>query len=340
MKVFHIDSGRKYFALHDLKEIVDILPGNGYDYIEVAFGNGGMRYMLDDMTVETKEKVYESEEVKAAINFGNKKYYDCGVNELTETEMTDFVSYCKERGIGIIPLLNTPGHMDAIVRGMEELGIQNVRYAGSNTTIDLGNEDAVSFTCALVLKYVKWFEAKGSKYFNMGCDEYANDVLTSGFESLCSGDGQLYERFIRYANNMAEAIISAGMKPVMFNDGFYYNCIVPKTGLNTEIICSFWTGGWPGYNTAPAKFIEDKGHKILNTNCDWYYVLGRRVDSKDAMFNNEASMKGIKTINKGEVIGGICKEVLGDMICLWCDEPYACYDDNEKKIIFELLKAF
>lgn len=340
MKVFHIDNGRKYFLLQDLKEIADTMADAGYDYIELAIGNDGMRFLLDDMKIETESNIYYGDKVREAINFGNKKFCDCGINELTESEMDEFIAYCKDRNIGIIPLLNTPGHMDAIVDAMEKLGIENVRYQNSVTTIDLGNNEAVSFTRAIINKYAEWFAKKGCEFFNMGCDEYANDALSSGFASLCEGDGALYDRFIEYANAVADIITSYGMKPIMFNDGFYYDGVIPRVTLNRDIICSYWTAGWPGYSPAPAGFVEEKGHKILNTHNSWYYVLGRRQESVNPMFNCDDSLKGIETIGHDEVIGGITGEPIGEMMCLWCDEPSACYDDTEKEILKNLILKF
>ena len=46
-------------------------------------------------------------------------------NHLTESQMTDLINYAKDKGIGLIPTVNSPGHMDAI-HAMKELGIENL----------------------------------------------------------------------------------------------------------------------------------------------------------------------------------------------------------------------
>ena len=38
--------------------------------------------------------------------------------------MTDLINYAKDKGIGLIPSVNSPGHMDAILNAMKELGIE------------------------------------------------------------------------------------------------------------------------------------------------------------------------------------------------------------------------
>ena len=34
-----------------------------------------------------------------------------------------------------------------------------------------------------------------------------------------------------------------------------------------------------GYNLASPQYLADKGYKFLNTNGDWYYVLGRTPET-------------------------------------------------------------
>lgn len=341
MKIFHIDCGRKYFSVDELKNLIHLLGKNGYNMIELAFGNGGMRFFLKNMEITTSTRTYESDAVKAAINYGNRAFCDCGTNELTEREMEELISLANEYNIRILPLLNSPGHMDAIVMGMEKLGISAPGFKGSVSTIDFDSTEAVEFTKAILSKYIDWFADRGSTLFNMGCDEYANDVLASGFAVLCDRKNFMYDKFISYANSVADLILEAGMKPVMFNDGMYYDENVEGGLLNREIICSYWSMGWPGYTPASAKFVEKQGHAILNTSNEWYYVLGRRYDTKpNPMFNDRDAERGILTCQKSVVLGGTDTSPMGEMFCLWCDEPQMPFNDEEKIILEKLISAF
>lgn len=341
MKIFHIDCGRKYFSADELKDIIRALGKNGYDMIELSIGNGGMRFFTDDMEVVTQYRTYEDEDVRAAIDFGNRSFCDCGTNELTETEMEELIKLAKSYNMQILPLLNSPGHMDAVVTGMERMGIANVRYKGSASTIDLTSGEAVAFMLAFLKKYVDWFAKRGSSMFNMGCDEYANDALSSGFAALCDEKNFMYDRFITYVNEVADIVLKAGMTPVMFNDGMYYGENLKGGLLNKEIICSYWSTGWPGYTPANAKFVEKQGHKILNTSSEWYYVLGRRTDTKPTpMFNEEDAKRGILTVSKDTVPGGSEGKPIGAMFCLWCDEPEVKFSNEEMRITEELISLF
>ena len=71
MRIFHLDCGRKYFSVSDIEEIIDALAENHYTHIQLAFGNDGLRFLLDDMSVTVDGKTYSSDDVKKAIRNGN-----------------------------------------------------------------------------------------------------------------------------------------------------------------------------------------------------------------------------------------------------------------------------
>ena len=226
--VFSIDAGRKYFSEEQLIRIVEKAYKNGYTDVQILLGNDALRFFLDDMSIIVDNKTYASDAVKDAITAGNNHYYkDPNGNALTEDEMNRIVAYAKERGMNIIPVVNSPGHMDSILVAMEELGLENVRYSNngkeSERTINIENSEAIAFTKELVKKYVNYFgQTGGTEIFNFGADEYANDVFTEPGWGELQRIG-LYDDFIDYANDLAKIIKDAGMTPMCFNDGIYYN---------------------------------------------------------------------------------------------------------------------
>ncbi len=340
MKIVHLDAGRKYFSVDSIKKIIDNAFADGYNYLELAVGNDGLRFLLDDMSVTVNGTTYASDKVTADIRQGNKNYYDAGTNELTQSEMDEIISYAKGKGISIIPLINSPGHMDAIIDCMESLGLSKVAYEGKNektsaSTIDVANDTAVAFTQALIQKYVDYFADKGCKYFNMGADEYANDV-SNGFAELISGDG--YKSFVTYVNDMAKIIEGAGMTPMAFNDGIYYNYTENAGTFDKNILVSYWTSGWSSYAPASASYLAGKGLKILNTNDAWYYVLGRR-DAKES-YTITTAKNGVQNTKYNDVPGDNDPTPVGSMICVWCDTPSASYSSTEEANIADLMKTF
>ena len=350
-KIVSIDAGRKYFSPDQLKEIIDKAKHYGYTDLHLLVGNDGLRFMLDDMSLTVGDKTYASDDVKRAVENGTSAYYnDPNGNHLTESEMTDLIGYAKNKGIGLIPTVNSPGHMDAILNAMKELGIEkpNFNYFGkeSERTVDLDNEKAVAFTKALIDKYAAYFAGK-SEIFNIGLDEYANDATNAKGWSVLQAykwypeDGfpdKGYDKFIAYANDLARIVKSHGLKPMAFNDGIYYNSDTTFGTFDKDIIVSMWTGGWGGYDVASSKLLSEKGHEILNTNDAWYYVLGRNADGQ-GWYNLDQGLNGIKStpITSVPKTEGADIPIIGGMVAAWADTPSARYSPSR---LFKLMRQF
>ena len=334
MRIFHLDAGRKYFSVAQIKDLIDKLSTYGYNYMELAVGNDALRFLLDDMSVTVDGKTYSSDAVTAGIQQGNRNYYNAGTNELSQTEMDTIISYAGNKGISIIPLLNSPGHMDSIIDCMESLSMTNVAYNGSARTIDVTNTTAVNFTTALIQKYVTYFAGKGCHIFNMGADEYANDLKNGGgFAGLISKGN--YGSFVSYVNSIASTIENAGMVPMAFNDGIYYNN-TSGGNFKTDIAIAYWTSGWNGYSPASASFLAGKGHKIVNTNDAWYYVLG----NANSTYTLSHAQNGVSNTKYSDVPGKNDPAVAGAMVCLWCDAPEKSYNADEVANVEKILKTF
>lgn len=333
MKVVHLDAGRKYFSVDSIKKIIDNASADGYNYLELGVGNDGLRFLLDDMSVTAKGETYSSEAVSEAIHAGNEAYYNFDTDELTQSEMDGIISYAKDKGISIIPLINSPGHMDAILSAANSLTGTTCSYDGSKRTIDVTNTTAVAFTQALIQKYVDYFAGKGCTYFNMGADEYANDVYTGG--SMGFGNLQdtgKYSSFVDYVNQMAAMIKNAGMKPMAFNDGIYFHNDTSSGTFDTDIVISYWSNGWGAYTPMSASGLASKGFKLLNTHGSYYWVLGK----SDAQCSAEKASK----FNYKEFQGGTIDNPVGAMFCIWCDYPGADTEANVVSRTADTMDAF
>lgn len=337
-KVFSLDAGRKYFSVNQIKEIIDLISSYGYTDMNLLLGNDGLRFLLDDMNLTVGDKVYDSEAVRKAIINGNKHYYDDpNGTTLSQSEMDDILAYAKEKNISIIPTINSPGHMDAIVEAMEVLGIKSPKFSyngkTSARTVDLKNDQAVAFTKALIDKYASYFAGK-SKIFNIGLDEYANDATNASGWHILQTQGD-YGKFIQYANDLAAIVKKHGLEPMAFNDGIYYNHDTSSGTFDKDIIASFWTGGWGGYDVASSKFLHEKGHKILNTNDAWYYVIGREAEGL-GWYNLDQGLRGTKSTRFDQVPKSENTKVpiIGSMVAVWADDPSKPYSyDSIKKLL-------
>lgn len=319
--IMFLDCGRKYFSVNSIKQIIDNASAAGFNYIQLAVGNDGLRFLLDDMSLTVNGTTYSSEQVSVAIHAGNEAYYNFDVDELTQSEMDEIIAYAASKGMGVIPCVNTPGHMDAILSAATSLTGTDCSYSGSARTIDVTNNTAVAFTQALLQKYISYFAGKGCKLFNMGADEYANDKYTDG--SMGFGNLQStgkYSYYVKYVNTVAKMVKDAKMTPMAFNDGIYFNSNTSSGTFDTDILICYWSNGWSSYTPMPAADLAAKGFKLINTHGDYYWVLGKS--------DWQCSPEKAKGFNYKTFQGGTINDPAGSMFCIWCDYPGAGTDTS------------
>lgn len=312
-----MDCGRKYFSKDWIIALMYEAKAAGYNQVQLAFGNKGLRFLLNDMSVTVDGTAYDA---KSAIQEGNKAYYNAGEkNELTEAEMDEIFAAADKIGIEIVPLFNTPFHMEAVITAMGRLGITKAYYGSNAACLNLSNDYATAFVKALMQKYITYFRGKGCKYFNFGADEYV---------------GGWNDTFYNYANDVAKMISEAGMTARAFNDSFRYNSNTYISNEYLKDVC-YWYTGYSGNLYSGAKTIADSGYNLINTNKDYYYVLDSSKSSEYKLssgnynngnnsWENYAGGFSNTTYNNWNTAvgnGNYTATPAGSMFCIWCDEP-------------------
>lgn len=332
MRIFHLDCGRKYFSVDEIKGIIDQLSANHYTHLQLAFGNDGFRFLLDDMSVGS----HSSDGVKTAIQSANTSYSNGKSTSsaiLSQTDMDAITAYANAKGIGIIPLLNTPGHMTALLDAMKSLDSSissemNINQ-GSGSYFDPQTcTAAADLTKELVSKYARYFADKGSKYFNLGADE-------CGFGSMTT---EKYAGFVNYINDLNAIVKGNGMTSLAFNDGFCRTVLSTSAKIDTDVLVCYWTDG-TGY--ASTTELSQAGYKIINTNNDWYYVLGDYLYEAwgaNGQWGYSDSKKALQTIPVTQVKDKSSVTPVGSMLCLWCDGPHKDYSASRDNV-YDLIKT-
>ena len=325
IRIFHLDCGRKFFSVSEIEGIIDQLAANHYTHIQLAFGNNGFRFLLNDLEVTVDTTTYSSQEVTDAIKAGNSTYSSSKSADstvLTESEMDSIIEYAQGKGISVIPMLNTPGHMDALVSAMKTLGIRT--STGSEMSLTSASE--VNFIKALQQKYITYFASKGSDHYNLAADEYS-------FSGLSDTE---YTAFAQYVNDVAAMIKSAGMTPMAYNDGIYYSGKTSSVAFDTDIQICYWAQA-EGY--ASVTELASKGFTIINNNDAWYYVLGDYLYQiwATGQWGYEDALQGIQDTPVTQTKNGDVMPA-GSVLCCWCDGPSVVYSTYQTSV-YNLIKA-
>lgn len=320
-RIVHLDCGREYFTKQWIIALINEMSAAGYNQLQLAFGNGGFRFCLDDMAVSG----YTNEQVKNAIEAGNEHYntygddekgptngewiaYNPEVNSLTESEMNEIISHAQAKGIEIVPMFNTPGHMHALLAAMQELGMSNVSV--KNGCMNLSNTSAVSFTKELVEKYVSYFKSKGCNYFHLATDEY------SSFNTA----------FYSYANSLVDIAVAHKVTPRVFNDSFQTNgsTYIKKNSNYPTQVCYWYNGN----GSVSANVVNNAGYSLINTNHDYYYVstneywnLYREGYTFVGDYNESTWIKKAEDFSNTVFHGTNINSPAGSMFCIWCNTP-------------------
>lgn len=237
-RIVHLDCGRKYFSVENIKKLIDTAAQYGYNQVQLAFGNGGCRFLLDDMSLSFGNVIISSDTVRNNITDGNNSFN--GDNRyLTQSDMDAIIAYANTKGIEIVPMLNMPGHATAIV--------YNTSYA-YNGNLDVTNETARNYGYALLAKYVEYFKGKGCTFFHFGSDEsgYTGTNMTAFLEGC------------------ADVITKAGMTPRAFNDA------TNVATMPTSVQITYWHRE---SGSKSASDLANGGYSMINTHGRWYYVI-------------------------------------------------------------------
>lgn len=328
-RIVHLDCGRKYFSVTYIKGVIDSMAENGFNQLELAFGNGGLRFVLDDMTIKNgSTTLFDSDAVKTAVLEGNNNFYDDpNGNALTEDDMKAIISYAENKGVEIVPLLNMPGHMDGLLSSSL---FSQYKLSGSDGSLNLNNANAVTFGKALLKLYVDWFKqnANLTSHFNFGADEYGQGIRNPYIESSVAN--VTYNQLINYMNDCADVIETESMTARCFNDFVCYNHRSNCNLSKTVEVC-YWSNQWNSseYNTPDV--IKNAGYKLINTNQKWYFVPSKAeeygksvVESNLANFdvtkfqNIKSGWNSTSTTYTQIPVGN---SNVGAMFCVWSDTP-------------------
>ena len=289
------------------------------------------------MSVEVNGTTYASDKVTSAVKQGNTNLTSGSSGELSQSDMDAIIKYANTRGIQIIPLFNAPGHMYTAVNAMNTLGVggKHIEVSSpndartSNWAVDPTDATAVAFAKALLQKYVTYFAGKGSTMFNIGADE-------SGLSS------SNYASYAEMVNGMNAIVKAAGMTTLAYNDGIYntaYAKSQPDVTFDSDIVICYWTAG---ANSATVEYLLEKGFNLLNNSDNWYYVLGDYLYKiwSSAQWGYNDALNGIKKTPVTQMKDGkdyaSSKQLLGSVLCVWCDAPGETYESVK---VYNLIKA-
>ena len=353
-KIVHLDAARKYFSVDNIKDLIDRSAEAGFNQIELYLSdNQGFRLGLDDMIVTTEFGTYDLTPALGAGYSQSPHYTDGKEIWFTQQEMDEIIAYANRKGLDVVPCINAPGHMGALLEAFPQFCYSaeiNGTDSVSKSALNLWNEEAYAFGLAFIEKYAEYFKSRGVKTFNFGADEYGCDMMTdnssgenNGMDIVYNNGG--YDDFVDFINDEIALLKDMGLQPRAFSDCIYYNGTDVYEGeklyIDTDLEICYWNGGWYWSNwfrRADADYLADKGFRMINTNGEYYHILGGTLCTPEKA--SQFDYQEFHTFDSSKDM--YLADVAGAMFCIWCDDARdsTCTSDAAVAGVLDTITAF
>lgn len=318
---FHLDCARKFFTKDWIISLIKDLSWQKYNSIQLHFSeNEGFRLQSDTL------------EAIDGFQYVNNQY-------LTKQDMLEIIQVANEYHIEVIPSLDSPGHLGAVLRYLPSdyscasLFPSDGRRAQCFNIFT--NDEARGFLIDLMTEFIDFFSEAGCKKFNIGGDEF--------LEKFSNFSNEQYVQIMEYFNEVSAIAKSKGMTPRTWNDGVMYG---NYTGykLDPDIEICYWAA--PQNCASIEKFVQN-GNKVVNfSDIYMYYVLsswwlqnacpeGDRIYKEWHPGKFSTLQGGIpQTYNKP-----YANFIKGGSYAVWCDVPGYMTQDSVANNIFYRTRA-
>ncbi|MFD9023855.1 glycoside hydrolase family 20 protein [Streptomyces parvulus] len=198
-------------------------------------------------------------------------------DHLSKAEMKEIIDLAASRHITVVPEIDSPGHLGAVIAAHPDLQLRNAQGTPTRGAIDISKPEAAEIVDDLLDEYADLFP--GSQ-FHLGADEYQAlvvpdpeasypDLAAAARKAYGSG-GTVADLTTQWLNDRAKTVQGHDRVPRAWNDGFFKDTTVEPS---KDIKVAYWTGKEIGARP-PTEYLAE-GRQVLNYNDEFlYYVLG------------------------------------------------------------------
>lgn len=299
---FMLDCGRYFFTTEAVKQFLDMMALHKLNEFHWHLSEDqGFRCQLEGKLLLTEIGSYRSN-----TNFNNKPhggYY-------TKSEIKEIVDYAHERYIKVIPEIDSPGHVMAMLASYPSLACFPLDFNVStfwgvkHDVLCVGKESTFTFMQELFDEIIEMFP---DGVIHLGGDE----VPTVRWESCpdcrrrmkLEGMTEAKELHTYYLDRMASYLEKKGVEVRMWNDS------PKKKKVKKEIAWQLWNG-----EISREELVREinGGRKFIISCSESYYLdLPYALTSLKKCYNFEPMLSGLTA--EGE------KNILGVEGCLWTE---------------------
>ncbi|MGQ5635498.1 MULTISPECIES: beta-N-acetylhexosaminidase [unclassified Streptomyces] len=199
-------------------------------------------------------------------------------DHLTKAQVRRIVALADSRHITVVPELDSPGHLGAVLAAHPDLRLRNASGVVTKGAIDISKPASAKLVDDLLNEYAGLFT--GSQW-HLGGDEYqaltvkdpgaSYPQLAAAARQKYGAGGTVADLATGWLNDRANTVRAHGRTMRAWNDGFYRGTSVQAA---KDLQVAYWTGKEIGARQ-PVEYLS-AGRKVLNYNDEFlYYVLGQ-----------------------------------------------------------------
>ncbi|MFJ7984658.1 glycoside hydrolase family 20 protein [Streptomyces sp. NPDC096351] len=242
---------------------------------------------------------------------------------LSKAEVRRILALAQTLHITVVPEIDSPGHLGAVLRAHPDLQLRNVQGVPRQGAIDISKPASAAIVDDLLREYSQLFPGG---WFHVGADEYQALTVRSpsaSYPQLAAAARQKYgaragvqDLAEGWLNDRAAVVRTAGKTAKAWNDGFFRGGVVTADqGIEVE----YWTGKEIGARP-PAEYLAE-GRKVVNLNDEYlYYVLGEPNDFTYPT-GRRIYEQWTPRVLRGTtpVAARYDAQILGGRFAVWCD---------------------
>ena len=338
-----LDISRKFYKAEVIKQFIDNLSNYPNSFLQLHMSDN-QNLAVEMATVgQTTDKnaVYQDGQW---LNTQTKRPF------LSKNDLMDLVSYARSKNVVLIPEIEAPAHMQAI---LELLKINDPkRYEAIKlpdgapeqfNLIDYTKVEAIDFVQEMLAEYTPLFAGQAKAYFHIGVDEIDWLPVESN------------RNLVNYVNTLDNFLKHQGYTTRMWNDR------VAKADLanyNKDIQITYWSqiGGWDINSTderassgrqytASAQELLGAGFQLLNYNAYYTYFLpGQRMwqlESYTYTINDLVANWDLSKfeLNSGKQVNST-ENVIGSALTFWGEEAGDYTDSQIEQKMQSFVQAY
>ncbi|MER5793410.1 family 20 glycosylhydrolase [Streptomyces sp. NPDC001980] len=244
-------------------------------------------------------------------------------DHLTKAQVKEIVALAAARHIQVVPEIDSPGHLGAVLAAHPELQLRNAQGVATRGAVDISKDASSKLVDDLLDEYADLFPGS---YWNLGGDEYQALTVAdpqASYPQLAAAAREKYgsgatvaDLTTGWLNARADTVRAHERTMRAWNDGFLRGTSVQPAD---DLQVAYWTGKENGARQ-PVEYLR-AGRKVLNYNDEYlYYVLGQ-PNTFVYPTGQRIYEQWIPRMLRGTsaVAARYEPQVLGGSFAVWCD---------------------